>query len=72
MNATRDQWESRNQIRPSEASQVKVRAAQSWTFDTTDRLKTIQAVVSTFQDLGLPSTYWMGVGYRVRQEVRRL
>ena len=47
-----NQWESRNQIWLSEASQVKVRAAQSRMFDTTDRLKTIQAVVSTFQDLG--------------------
>lgn len=47
-----NQWESRDQIWLSEASQVKVRAAQSRIFDTTDRLKTIQAVVSTCQDLG--------------------
>ena len=47
-----NQWESRDQIWLSEASQVKVRAAQSRIFDTTDRPKTIQAVVSTFQDLG--------------------
>lgn len=47
-----NQWESRDQIWLSEASQVKVRAAQSRVFDTTDRNKTIQAVVSTFQDLG--------------------
>lgn len=47
-----NQWESRDQIWLSEASQVKVRAAQSRVFDTTDRLKTIQAVVSTCQDLG--------------------
>lgn len=47
-----NQWESRDQIWLSESSQVKVRAAQSRTFDTTDRLKTIQAVVSTFQDIG--------------------
>lgn len=47
-----NQWESRDQIWLSESSQVKVRAAQSRSFDTTDRLKTIRAVVSTFQDLG--------------------
>lgn len=47
-----NQWESRDQIWLSEASQVKVRAAQSRLFDTADRLKTIQAVVSTCQDLG--------------------
>ena len=47
-----NQWESRDQIWLSEASQVKVRAAQSRVFDTADRLKTIQAVVSTCQDLG--------------------
>ena len=47
-----NQWESRDQIWLSEASQVKVRAAQSRVFDTTDRPTTIQAVVSVFQDLG--------------------
>ena len=47
-----NQWESRDQIWLSEASQVKVRAAQSRIFDTDDRVKTIQAVVSTCQDLG--------------------
>ncbi len=47
-----NQWESRDQIWLSEASQVKVRAAQSRIFDTTDRPRTLQAVVSTFQDLG--------------------
>ena len=47
-----NQWESRDQIWIAEASQVKVRAAQSRVFDTADRLKTIQAVVSTCQDLG--------------------
>jgi hypothetical protein len=47
-----NQWESRDQIWLSEASQVKVRAAQSRVFETADRLKTLQAVVSTFQDLG--------------------
>ena len=49
-----NQWESRDQIWQSEASQVKVRAAQSRVFETADRLKTLQAVVSTFQDLGFP------------------
>ncbi len=47
-----NQWESRDQIWLSEASQVKVRAAQSRIFDTTDRLKTLRALLSTFQDLG--------------------
>jgi hypothetical protein len=47
-----NQWESRDQIWLSESSQVKVRAAQSRVFDTTDRPKTLQALVSTFQDLG--------------------
>ena len=47
-----NQWESRDQIWLSEASQVKVRSAQSRVFETADRLKTLQAVVSTFQDLG--------------------
>jgi len=47
-----NQWQSRDQIWLSEASQVKVRAAQSRVFDTADRPKTIQAVVSAFQDLG--------------------
>ena len=47
-----NQWESRDQIWLSETSQVKVRAAQSRTFDTTDRRKTLQAIVSTFQDVG--------------------
>src|SRR5512132_246759 len=47
-----NQWKSRDQIWLSEASQVKVRAAQSRVFDTTNRSKTIQAVVATFQDLG--------------------
>ena len=47
-----NQWESRDQIWLSESSQVKVRAAQSRVFDRADRLKTIQAVLSTCQDLG--------------------
>jgi hypothetical protein len=46
------QGNSRDQIWLSEASQVKVRAAQSRVFDTTDRVRTLEAVVSVFQDLG--------------------
>lgn len=44
-------WNSRDQIWRSDASQVKLRAAQSRAFDTTDRLRTLEAVVSTMQDL---------------------
>ncbi len=47
-----NQWEARDQIWLSESSQVKVRAAQSRVFDTTDRTKMLQAIVSTFQDIG--------------------
>jgi hypothetical protein len=36
----------------SEASQVKLRAAQSRVFDTTDRKRILEAIVATFQDLG--------------------
>jgi hypothetical protein len=46
------QWDSRDQIWLSEASQVKLRAAQSRVFDTADRRRTLEAVVSTFQDIG--------------------
>ena len=46
------QWDSRTQIWQAEASQVKVRAAQSRIFDTSDALLAIEAVVATFQDLG--------------------
>lgn len=46
------QWDARNQIWQAEASQVKVRAAQSRVFDTTDRTRVLEAVVATFQDLG--------------------
>ena len=46
-----NQWESREQIWLSEASQVKVRAAQRRVFDTTDRRRMIEAMVSTMQDL---------------------
>ena len=47
-----NQWQSRDQIWLSESSQVKVRAAQSRIFETTDRTKMLQAIVSTFQDIG--------------------
>ena len=45
------QWDSRTQIWQAEASQVKVRAAQSRVFDTSDKLRVLGAVVATFQDL---------------------
>lgn len=47
-----NQWESRDQVWLSESSQVKVRAAQSRVFETTDRTRMLQAIVSTFQDVG--------------------
>lgn len=46
------EWDSRRQIWRAEESQVKVRAAQSRVYDTSDRVRTIEAVVATFQDLG--------------------
>jgi hypothetical protein len=51
--ASQIQWDARTQIWRAEASQVKVRAAQSRVFDTSDRLAMLEAVVDTFQDLGL-------------------
>lgn len=45
------QWDARRQIWAADASQVKVRAAQSQVFDTSDRTRTLEAVVATFQDL---------------------
>ena len=45
------QWDSRDQIWMAEASQVKVRAAQSRVLDTTDKRRTLEAVVATLQDL---------------------
>jgi hypothetical protein len=47
-----NQWDSRKQIWLSEESQVRLRAAQSRVFDTTDRRQTIEAIVATMQDLG--------------------
>ena len=46
------QWNSLDQIWQAEASQVKVRSAQSRVLDTNDRQATIEAVVTAFQDLG--------------------
>lgn len=45
------QWDARTQIWLSEDSQVKIRAAQSRVFDTTDRRRMLAAVISTMQDL---------------------
>lgn len=45
------QWDSRDQILTSEASQVKLRAAQTRSFDTTDRTQVLRAAVFTLQDL---------------------
>jgi hypothetical protein len=46
-----NQWDSRVQIGMSEASQLQVRAAQTRAFDTTDRRKMLEAIVSTMQNL---------------------
>jgi len=46
-----NQWDSREQIGMAEASQVKLRAAQSRVFDTNDSRRILVAVVSTMQDL---------------------
>ena len=46
-----NQWNARDQIWLSETSQVKVRAAQTRVFDTTDRRKLLEAVVATMQDV---------------------
>lgn len=46
-----NQWNSREQIWLSETSQLKVRAAQTRVFDTTDRRKMFEAIISTMQDL---------------------
>jgi len=46
-----NQWDSREQIWLSEKSQVKVRAAQSRVFDTTDQRRMLATLVSVMQDL---------------------
>lgn len=45
------QWDARSQIWLSDDSQVKIRAAQSRVFDTTDRQRMLSAIISTMQDL---------------------
>ncbi len=46
-----NQWDSKDQIWMSEASQVKLRSAQSRVFDMTDRIKILRAIVALMQDL---------------------
>ncbi|MGE3151767.1 MAG: hypothetical protein AB7G48_09865 [Nitrospiraceae bacterium] len=46
-----NQWNAREQIWLSEASQVKVRAGQTRVYETTDRTNLLQAIVATMQDL---------------------
>lgn len=46
------QGDSREQIWLSEASQVKVRNAQSRVFDTADKRQMLEAVIAAIQDLG--------------------
>jgi hypothetical protein len=45
------QWDSKEQIWLAEDSQVRLRAAQSRVFDTVDRTRILEAIVSTLQDL---------------------
>jgi hypothetical protein len=47
------QGDSRAQIWLSEESQVKVRNAQSRVFDTKSKRQMLEAIIATFQDLGL-------------------
>lgn len=44
-------WDSRDEIWLSEASQVKVRSAQSRVFEGSHKLEVLRAVVATLQDL---------------------
>jgi hypothetical protein len=44
-------WNAEDEIWQAEARQVKVRDAQSRVFDTSDKRRTLEAVVATFQDL---------------------
>jgi len=46
-----NQWNSREQVWLSETSQLKVRAAQTRAFDTTDHRRMFGAIISTMQDL---------------------
>ena len=45
-------WDSRGEIYAAEASQVRVRNAQSRTFATVERGAMLEATVASFQDLG--------------------
>lgn len=45
-------WNAEEQIWLAEESQVKVRAAQSRVLETSDRRRTLEAVLATFQDIG--------------------
>lgn len=47
-----NQWDALEQVWLSEGSQVKLRAAQSRVFDTTNPLIVLSALVETMQDLG--------------------
>lgn len=45
-------WNAEDEIWQAEASQVKVRDAQTRVFDASDKRRMLEAVVATFQDLG--------------------
>ena len=45
-------WNAKQEIWQAEASQVKVRDAQSRVYDTADKARMVEAIVATFQDLG--------------------
>jgi len=45
------QWDARAQIAVAQTSQVKLRAAQSRVFETVDRRRIVEAIISTLQDL---------------------
>ncbi|MEW6324202.1 MAG: hypothetical protein AB1515_02325 [Nitrospirota bacterium] len=45
------QWNSRSQILMSEKSQVKLRSVQSRAFETTDKIKIMNAAIAAMQDL---------------------
>jgi hypothetical protein len=46
------QEDSKRQVLLTTKSQVELRAVQTRSFDTTDRNKTVRAVIATLQDLG--------------------
>lgn len=45
------QWSSKTQVLMSESSQVKIRSMQTQVFDTRDKQRIMQGVISTLQDL---------------------